>query len=296
MKRRFYLICTTHRTGSTLLAENFRRTNVAGDPREFLSPAKVPKIVASGCTDPEISCTKYIEDLKRISSTPNGVFGGKLMWRHLKLLRLYLQKDPFWKRRINPENPWEPIKFFFPKASAIWLRRNDKLRQAISLVRAKQTKIFELTGADADGATSATPQYDFNQIYDNLQTLTVRDEAWGALFKKVGVKPIMLEYEDLCRNPKQIASDLIRQMGIRDEQMWLEEKAPLRKQADNLNEEWYERYRAEEPTLAPLRAEQLALAEQLAMAEKLAAAAKIPKPKTRAAKLKEKFYGLLGKG
>ena len=106
-----YFVCATPRSGSTLLCEALKATGVAGRPEEYFESVVAtgrpprPESYLDGLDDPEAlallggsaapapppyssleGVRSYAEHLERVrewGTTPNGVFGVKLMWGHV---------------------------------------------------------------------------------------------------------------------------------------------------------------------------------------------------------------------
>src|SRR5919206_408785 len=113
--RSAYLVCATPRSGSTLLCEGLKATGVAGRPEEYFEAVAAtgrprrPEDYLRGLHDPEVHAlvaaagepeppaysslaglhgyAEHLERVRRWGTTPNGVFGAKLMWDHLAELR-----------------------------------------------------------------------------------------------------------------------------------------------------------------------------------------------------------------
>ena len=102
-----YLVLASQRSGSTLLVESLRATGVAGEPQEFFqylpttSQAPQPREWFAGVEDesilslldpldegtPDLATAEIWRDyIQTIGRTPNGVWGGKLMWNQTPLL------------------------------------------------------------------------------------------------------------------------------------------------------------------------------------------------------------------
>ena len=163
-----YLVCATPRSGSTLLCEALKATGVAGRPEEYFESVVVtgrpprPRPTSRASTIPRRSrCSaerpppsrrrtprspasrSYAEHLERVrqwGTTPNGVFGAKLMWDHVGRLH----------RRAG-----DPLELFGDPA-LVWVRRRDVVRQAISLWRAMQTQCVARRRRRAAAASRAT--------------------------------------------------------------------------------------------------------------------------------------------
>ncbi|MGH3525245.1 MAG: Stf0 family sulfotransferase, partial [Mycobacterium sp.] len=102
-----YLVLASQRCGSTLLVESLRATGSAGEPQEFFQylpitgMAPQPRQWFAGVTDETIlrlldplrlgvpdtaTPVAWREHIRSAGRTPNGVWGGKLMWNQTPLL------------------------------------------------------------------------------------------------------------------------------------------------------------------------------------------------------------------
>src|SRR6201988_2576091 len=102
-----YLVLASQRSGSTLLVESLRATGVAGDPGEFFqylpttSQSPQPRQWFDGIEDesilrlldpldegkPDLAPPDIWRDyIRTVGRTPNGIWGGKLMWNQTPLL------------------------------------------------------------------------------------------------------------------------------------------------------------------------------------------------------------------
>src|ERR1700750_1052842 len=102
-----YLVLASQRSGSTLLVESLRATGVAGEPQEFFqylpntSMSPQPKEGFAAIDDdsvlrllaplvegkPDLAPAEIWRDyIRTVGRTPNGVWGGKLMWNQTPLL------------------------------------------------------------------------------------------------------------------------------------------------------------------------------------------------------------------
>src|SRR5688500_8623702 len=152
-----YLVCATPRSGSTLLCEALKATGVAGRPEEYFEAVPAtgrppqPEDYLRGADDADAlallgaaaapdpppyssldgvgSYAEHLERVRRWGTTPNGVFGAKLMWDHVGRLGAELAPD-----RDTP--PLELLDELFDRPRYVWVRRRDVVRQAVSLWRA----------------------------------------------------------------------------------------------------------------------------------------------------------------
>jgi LPS sulfotransferase NodH len=262
---RSYFICTTPRSGSTLLAEALLLTGAAGRPREYfqelpstMQPATprdyvglVPDpVVREVLTAPGVdehaagsewtrrfaNWPAYLEWVVAEATTSSGVFAAKVMWRYFGglLLRLRATFDAADDLALL-ERAFGPPRFVF-------LRRADKLGQAISLWRAIQTWSWR---ADDGRSGGVQPVYSFAAIDHLVRRLELDEADWERWFGTVRVRPLELEYEALAADYGAVTRTVLEYLGI-DGLVDVSAAPPLRRQAGETSQTWAERFRAEQ--------------------------------------------------
>lgn len=231
-----YFICFTQRSGSNLLCESLADTGVAGRPREYFNN-----------WDAAASETPWVEDWKNrpfgealarvflYGTTPNGVFASKIMSYNLHHLDQTLRQSA---REFN--NPADRLASAFPNPRYIWVTRRDKVRQAVSLVRAKQSEAWvQRPGEKANGG-----ELRFNfQLIDSAVRQILREEAdWANFFSAAGIEPLTVVYEDLALDRVQWTIRVLNHLGIPLPMNFEFQSPSIRKQADDLSEDWVRRY------------------------------------------------------
>ena len=244
---RTYLVCATPRSGSTLLCEALKATGVAGRPEEYFESVVAtgrpprPESYLEGLEDPAALALvgrasapepppysslegvgSYAEHMARVrewGTTPNGVFGAKLMWDHVGRLH----------RRAG-----DPLELFGDPAF-VWVRRQDVVRQAVSLWRAMQTQSWrDDTGARGE----AQPQYSFAALRHLVGRLSEHDRCWGELL--AGRPVLELTYEDITADLPGAVRRTLDHVGVALER---EPELPnMRRQADELSDAWVAGY------------------------------------------------------
>lgn len=204
------------RSGSTLLSEYMRLTDVLGYPNEYFSRWVMPN------SHPEIPQTipSWAEYANTRGRSPNGVVSIKIFPEHFN----HLQQE---------------IRFseWFGTPSWVWLRRLDLVGQAISYVIAQQTRAFQ-----ANTAAKAEPRYDGAFIAHNLQILTARDANWAAYFARTRIEPLRLIYEEIETDALGTVQKIAQYAGIRLNDPPLRAPVSLQKQRGSLTEQWRERF------------------------------------------------------
>jgi LPS sulfotransferase NodH len=267
-----YLVCATQRSGSTLLCEALKSTGVAGRPEEFFE-ARVrtgrPRTAAGYFRDPGSpdigdilgdpeklgpapdyskldGIDDYAQHLERsfeIGTTPNGVFGAKLMWGHLDDFTHFAQQLRAFQGCERLEDLLPAV---FPKPRYVWVTRKDKVRQAVSLWKAIQTEAWR---GDANPADHA-PDYHDEAIEHLVKMLADHDTHWEAFFSRTGIEPLTIVYEDdLSDGPEQATRRVLRHLDLSVPPGW-EAPAHMSRQADERSERWVSQYRERRsPTL-----------------------------------------------
>jgi LPS sulfotransferase NodH len=241
-----YVVCATPRSGSTLLCETLIQTGVAGVPREYFEALprtglpRQPREYLPDLDDPEVdrllppvrrgpALPPFAERLAaalRAGTTPNGVFGAKVMWGYVEPLL---------------EATGGALERALPGLRYVLVAREDKLRQAISLWRALQTQVWNSADAEPASDNRRAPAYSRAAI-DTLQARLADDEAaWRRWFAARGVRPLELVYEEFADRPGDAAAQVLDHLGIR-RPAGLAVRAPIQRQSDALTEEWVRRH------------------------------------------------------
>lgn len=232
-----YLVCATPRSGSTLLCEGLKATGVAGRPEEFFEAVpetgvpRVPEDYLAGLDDPEAHALlgadapeppwysarldgaaweTHLARVREWGTTPNGVFGAKLMWGH------------------RPELPFEPTHF-------VWVRRPDVARQAISLWRAMQTQSWR-----SEDSRAGRAEYSESAIRHLAAMLTEHDAAWERFL--AGRPVLELTYDQIAADLPGTLERTLSHLGIARPPDWPPPLPAMRRQADAASEQWYEAF------------------------------------------------------
>jgi LPS sulfotransferase NodH/outer membrane protein assembly factor BamB len=231
-----YLICATPRTGSYFLCEALRNTQLAGRPTEYFSQYNEPIWTQRWGVS---SYSDYLVRVILAGTTPNGVFGGKIVWHQFEEFIPKLRQLPGLAQLPTSELP----KSIFPNLRYIWLTRRDKLRQAISYSKALQTDVWSVK--DKSPTPRKVPEFDMKAIERLLRKIEVGEEAWKGYFKECGVQPFEVVYEDLVHSHEQyeqIIRQILHYLDIPIPAGLTIPEPRYRKQADDTSEEWVMRY------------------------------------------------------
>ncbi len=243
-----YIICSTPRTGSTFLCDLLASTKVAGNPDSFfmrdVDPVWVeqwglPDRANRGDAD---DCAAYLRAAINAGKGQTDMFGLRLMKRDLGDLLAMIDK-------VFPGLPSDRdrLQAAFGKVLYIHLAREDKLAQAISMVKAEQTGLWHIApdGSEVERLSPPKgPEYDFDRIARMLAELEQFDAAWRTWFEEQGIEPLRIGYESLSANPVEAVARVCKALGVA-EPASARVKAGVAKLADAISLEWKRRYQSE---------------------------------------------------
>jgi trehalose 2-sulfotransferase len=243
-----FFICHTMRSGSTLLCDALSSTGVAGYAEEYF-PERSPGgevYVTSGAAlkDPatwlcDWTSTPFEECLDRVlrcGTTPNGVFASKVRWLNMP----YLGEMITGMNGSADLSLAEQLDSVFPNCRYVCITRRDKVRQAVSLVKARQSKQWKAMSAEAHRPDAA--RYNFRLIEAAVGGIVQQECAWEEYFTHAGITPISVIYEDFVRSYEPTVRQLLADLKIDLTTDYVFPPPGLQKQADGASEGWVERY------------------------------------------------------
>ncbi len=165
------------------------------------------------------------------------MFAAKLMWRHLPDLRALAGDLP----EYAGLDLHELLTMLLRDPRYVWMTRRDKVRQAVSLWRALQTRNWRLAHPRQEHSATSL-RYSFAGIEHLVRSLTAEDESWGAYFARHGLDPVTVVYEDdLEPDRNGTVETVLAHLGVAAPSGW-EAPEPMHRQADQLSEDWVTAY------------------------------------------------------
>ncbi len=214
-----YLVLATPRSGSTLLGQALNATNLAGDPREHFGHKMAFWANKWGTT----TLAGFVDCLMRERSTDNGVFGAKLLYAHLLHLERMARTEPGFAELPLPAILAE----LFPDLHYVRITRRDKVRQAISYWKAKETGVWgrdrPRQGRSAQGRrlavkgsrrTGKEAAFDYAGIDALLGTILDEEAGIERFFRDAAIAPIHVVYEEFVERYEETTRELLRFLGI----------------------------------------------------------------------------------
>lgn len=174
--------------------------------------------------------------------TGNGVFAVRMMWETLEEVVGELGE-------MYPDLSGDGVGLLartFGRVRFVYLRREDIVAQAVSLLRAEQTDVWHdpVQAARAEPARDA--QFDFDQVHQRVQLIGQHNLAWQGWFSAAGIEPFEVRYEELAADPIGTTRRILDFLGL-DLPPGRDLAIRHRQLADDLSAQWIARYQAELP-------------------------------------------------
>ena len=245
---RSYLVCSGPRTGSTLLCDALKQTGRCGRPREYFLPQGPNLARKFGVkADSEGDFRVYLRDLVECSATPNGVFGTKLMWKQFNLVCDRIAEANQMPRDARPDPEW--LSDIFPGVRFLWVRREDVVRQAISMWKAKQTDVYHQWSHRPQEGEATSPTYDFEQIRKIRDRFISYNEHWKHFFDTHGITPREEVYEDFSEDLEGSVRRIMNYLEIESDDLAELGTSSLKRLANDQAERWRTRFLEDEARL-----------------------------------------------
>jgi LPS sulfotransferase NodH len=216
---RCYVVCSTPRSGSSLLCELLCNCGLAGAPTEFFDGQQMGDFMRVWGVE---TFEGFVTELLRRKTGPNGVFGFKL--HHDQLSAELVALD------------WAAT---FPGLRYVYITRRDHIRQAVSFSKAIQSEQWASTH-DHNGRE---PRFDPEELRWCLRNIELQEQRWEEHFARHGIRPLRLVYERLVRRQERTLRETLRFLGLALPPGVRIPPPTLRRQADHHSERWVRRLR-----------------------------------------------------
>ncbi|THD82663.1 MAG: hypothetical protein E7812_00870 [Phenylobacterium sp.] len=224
-----YAIACTQRSGSTLLATSLWRRGVFGAPASYFNP----EIMEHYRERHALTTDKdYLELLRARRTSPNGVFGYKILAPHFLSL---LDLTPYLFGQVEPNK-------------IIYLARRNEVAQAISLYKAEHTRSY----FPEPGEVMPEVPYDFEAIERRVVWNRDCNRLWARIFQALDVTPYVLFYEDLVADLPARVEEVADFLGLGTQSQPLPYELPaLRRLSNSISVSWEDRFRSDPRFAAP---------------------------------------------
>jgi len=196
---------------------------------------------------------RYLEWAFETGTTDNGIFGAKLMWGYFGEFVSLLRNIP----RCRDVPLAELMPTVFPDLTFVRVVRANKVRQAVSLWKAVQTATWREDQASAKAASvedEGSPPYrsfieehrpqlrfHYRAIDHLLEGLMIEEASWDAFFEHIGVKPILVLYENFAADYETSTLNLLERLDLSPPDGF-EFEPRMKRQSDRVNDDWTKRY------------------------------------------------------
>jgi LPS sulfotransferase NodH len=244
-----YLICSTPRSGSTLLCDLLGQSGIAGHPDEYFDIRRwIDLDIAAriGADDDRA----FFAAARRAATSDNGVCGFKIHWHQRMVLHEKILCSPCLKELghgLDRLNLYDSLNLGFEDLSFVWIRRRNKVAQGISLYRAVQSGHWS---SQTQTAAPVEIAYNEQAIDKHVRRTGAQDAAWEDFFSTHGIHPFIVWYEDLAEDPNGQTEKLLQFFG-RDRPNKSALVSRLYKQAREESKAWEMRYRQSQARTAP---------------------------------------------
>src|ERR1700749_3849012 len=275
---RSYIVCATPRSGSTLVCHALGETGVAGRPEEYYEALRHsgrprrPEEYFLGVEDQSIrdhlgergvgaeqtprsplwsraAYDRYLEWTFEAGTTPNGIFGAKLMWGYFGHFVSLVRNIPAYR-----DVPLaEPLPAVFPNLTFVRVVRANKVRQAVSLWKAVQTATWREDQASSNSISieeASSPAYrsfieehrpqlrfHYRAIDHLLRELLIEEASWDAFFEHSGIKPILVLYENFAADYETSTLNLLERLDLSPPDSF-EFEPRRKKQSNKIKDDW----------------------------------------------------------
>lgn len=231
------IVCSTGRSGSTLLCSTLSSLNCFGKAKEYFEP----KLLAQNAVYSSANeLYRYLPKVYELGTTSNGIFSAKLHWDHMKSLTQIARTDPELKSKSN----LEILTLLFPNPYFIFIRRNNLVKQAISMEIGHQTGVYAIP-KDFPGQLPYSDQKLFFKplnIYRYKQGLQARNANWLLFFMDNNLSFFEVVYENLVQELAPTIHKILAFSEVALTVETVEITQATRKQGNQTNENWYRYY------------------------------------------------------
>ena len=210
-----YVICSTPRSGSTLLSTGLASTGIAGLPHEYFNVDHMGDYRSRWQFE---SIEEFIDLLKKHRVSDNGVFAMKIHFDQ-------------YQRVFNDV----PLSTYFPNLKYIMIKRQDKVLQGISHEIAKQSGQWS-----SDFRIQHKPKFNYSNIGKNISSIMESERKWEEYFKKNDITPIRVDYEKLAANYDSEIKSVLNALDLNDSVEIPPQQ--IQKQGNRRNKFWRTRY------------------------------------------------------
>ncbi|MEM9139226.1 MAG: Stf0 family sulfotransferase [Pseudomonadota bacterium] len=209
---RAYILCATPRSGSTMLCGMLADAGAGWPASYFREKTMADRMVRLGVAGGPDAFPAYLDAVRRTGSAGTEICGIRLMQENAAALFCTLGV-----LFPDAEGDLSRLEAAFGPVSFIHLSRRDKLAQAVSYIRARQSGLWHRgAGGQAIEALESIESkgYAHDRIAEIVATYRREDAAWTDWFTDQGITPISVTYEDLAAAPQKELGRILAALSL----------------------------------------------------------------------------------
>lgn len=205
-----YLMCSTARCGSTLVADLLHGTGAAGLPEEYLNRRQMAAWLRARGGGHRLDLAEYLRDIEARRTSPNGVFGIKVHFEHMVGL---------WR-----DDSAGADAFLRRFGRVLLLTRRDKLAQAVSLHKARVTQVW--SSRDREFMAPDDPRRNRKAVYDApgiaraLSDIVAQETGWRRTLTRLNIPHTEVVHEDFLADMDGWMARLRDELGLGPDVRW----------------------------------------------------------------------------
>ena len=247
MEQKSYIVCSTPRSGSTLLCKTLEQLGGYGQPKEYFHRHTIKRLKLNNNPDKFISyCHSIFED----GLDTHGVFGMKIHWWQVFDFLTIARQSPRFKKKED----LDILTTFFPNPKFIYLWRRDILAQAVSATIAMQTGNWEkIRNNKAKNPLQSEAKLHKDKlkslkfqpwrIYEWEKSLAENNQCWRKFFRDNCLNYYEIVYEDLVKSFVKEITNILDYIGVNNNQITNKIEAPTQRQSNMINQKFIDHYK-----------------------------------------------------
>lgn len=225
------VICSIPRSGSNLLSYALEDTGLAGRPREYFGARNETGYAEEWGLPRRYSLRSYLKKLAANSTTPNGVWGAHIhLFDFLDVIER--AREEFGKTLSEREL----LEACFPNPRYIYIRRADRVRQAISWMRAGNSGQWLRLRDEPVSDRMARVDINLDDVDRWIQVFSEQESKWQEFFARNNLTAHEVVYEDLVSDYQATVVGTLDYLGLMPRAGMQLPPPRLEKQSDDLTE------------------------------------------------------------
>lgn len=232
------MICGTQRSGSYLLSELLAKTGQVPFAEEWITPFHLSDRRRAFGLPADMPQWQVLGEIVR-RERRNGVFAVKQMWRSLEAFLNDIRHN---HAEFSPRSDESLLRDLLGgEIHYIMLTRQDKIRQAVSYAKARQTGHWRQQD-DALPYRRDLLLYTYSDVAQAADDVSRAEDKWYDFFDRAGIQPLTIIYEDLLGNTSVCLEAILSHIGLNAQTREIAPEASQKPMSDGINQQWFKRH------------------------------------------------------